>query len=100
MDPRKLSEYERQIVELTFGDGLRLRAHLIKVDVHEIQNQVWYDLLEVLHAGSSGRPGLTKRTGWVSDAEDIVEVAGTDGVRYQIAPGSRVFGRRHWWRFW
>jgi len=92
-----IAQYDGQIVELGFGDGARVRAHIISVDGDVLENHIFYDVLDVLDAGA--KPETWKRTLLASSAQDITDLRPTDGKRYAIAPGSKSFARP-WWKFW
>ena len=96
MEAVTIRSYEGQIVELTFADGARLKAHIISVDPDQIDNHVIYDVLEVRTPGSV--PSNRKQTLLATGAQWIVEIQATDGQRYLRAPGSST--RKPWWRFW
>ena len=92
-----IAQYDGQIVELGFGDGARVRAHIISVDADVLENHIFYDVLDVLDAWA--KPETWKRTLLASSAQDITDLRPTDGKRYAIAPGSKSFARP-WWKFW
>ena len=97
MDAANITQYRGQIVELALADGARVRAHIISVDPDVPENHVFYDVLEVIAAGS--RPDTWKRTLLASSAQEITGLRPTDGKRYAKAPGSRSF-EKPWWKFW
>ena len=97
MEATSIETYQGQIVELTFADGARIKAHIIAVDPDQVDNHIIYDVLEVRSPGPA--PNMWRETPLGTSAERIVEVRATDGQRYLTAPGSRLLPTP-WWRFW
>ena len=98
MTPHELVPFLRQVVELQFRDGERVRAHILSVDPDVGENHVFYDVLEIIQAGTTSHD-MRRRVGFACSAAEITSIVPTDGATYLKAPGSRL-GKRPWWRFW
>jgi hypothetical protein len=89
MNLRDLLPYRGQVVELTFVDGARVRAHVIVVGPDDII----YDALEILDSGSPPHPLPGDDAACVCLASDVVAVV----------PTGEVYARpalKPWWRLW
>jgi hypothetical protein len=77
MDAKALSEYDGQVVELEFSDGMRIRARIISVDPDVPDNQVFCEALEVLKLGTA--PYSMEHPLWGVSAQEIIEVLPVHG---------------------
>ncbi len=91
--------FDGQIVDLAFGDGERVRAHIVSIDPDVRDNHVAYRLLEVLEPGPA--KGRAPRLGayLACSADDIVSLTPTDGARHGKVKLHGVH-ERPWWKFW
>ena len=94
MNPQDLVPFNGQIVELTFNDGERVRAHVVSVDPHVAQNHMFYELLAVLQPGPPGSRQAPIGSGCAVSAQEISRVVPTDGKRQPPAP------KKPWWKLW
>ena len=80
--------YDGQIVDVTFHDGRRVRAHIVSVDPHVRDNHVFYFVIDVLEHGNSEVASAPLSAGCACSAHEIASLSPTDGLRHS-APGSK-----------
>jgi hypothetical protein len=91
MDASQLVPYRGQVVDLMFGDGAHVRAHLLSVDPDVDQDQVFYEALSVVAEGEGHNWRDAAKAGFAASAHEIAAIVPTDGRSYTVAPGSRLF---------
>ena len=96
MTPSEVLPFDRQVVDLKFGDGQAIRVHILSIDAEALENHVAYEVLAVIKPGA--RPSTPGKL-WASSAEEIATVEPTDGNRYLQPPGRPPF-RKPWWKIW